>query len=238
MPALLEANCPRCGTKKITFDATAEVLTGVAYDWQRRYEVFAVCRRCHNPTIFILHQSEADPWVREHLLQHGLLSKPGSLNDWFTVEGYISQKDEEPVQPPEHLPEDVKAAFVEGTKCLAIRCYNAAGTMFRLAIDLATRSMLPPDTDTSISYKQRRDLGLRLPWLFTHQRLPMSLQELSSAVREDGNDGAHHGTLIEADAQDLLDFAVALLERIYTEPERIKAAKIRREQRRNPPTIS
>ena len=110
--------------------------------------------------------------------------------------------------------------------------------MFRLAIDVATRPMLPPLTDTTISPRERRDLGLRLPWLFTHQRLPMSLQELSVAVREDGNDGAHQGTLTEADADDLLDFAIALLEGIFTEPERIKAAKARREQRRKPPPTS
>jgi hypothetical protein len=51
----------------------------------------------------------------------------------------ISLKDKEPIQPPEQLPPDVEAAFAEGGKCLAIDCFNAAGTMFRLAIDLSTR---------------------------------------------------------------------------------------------------
>jgi Domain of unknown function (DUF4145) len=69
-------------------------------------------------------------------------------------------------------------------------CYNAAGTMFRLAIDLATRPMLQPPGDASISHKERRDLGLRLPWLFKSGGLPASLQDLSVAVREDGTDGA------------------------------------------------
>jgi hypothetical protein len=51
-------------------------------------------------------------------------------------------------------------------------------------------------------------------------------------VREDGNDGAHDGTLGKEDAEDLLDFTTALLERIYTEPERLRLAQERREKRR------
>ncbi len=38
------------------------------------------------------------------------------------------------------------------------------------------------------------------------------------------------------DAEDLLDFTQMLLERIYTEPERIRLAAERRRQRRNPNT--
>ena len=48
---------------------------------------------------FVLHQSEAKPFVREQLRLTGILGKQGSLNEWFKVEGYVSLKDEEPVQP-------------------------------------------------------------------------------------------------------------------------------------------
>ena len=51
-------------------------------------------------------------------------------------------------------------------------------------------------------------------------------------MREDGNDGAHQGTLTKEDAEDLLDFTFLLLERIYTELQRLKEAKTRREKRR------
>jgi hypothetical protein len=44
----------------------------------------------------------------------------------------------------------------------------------------------------------------------------------------------HAGTLKKEDAQDLLDFATALLERIITEPARLRLAKERREKRREP----
>jgi hypothetical protein len=51
-------------------------------------------------------------------------------------------------------------------------------------------------------------------------------------IKEDGNDGAHEGTLKKEDAEDILDFTVALLSRLYTEPERLRLAKLRRDKRR------
>ena len=104
--------------------------------------------------------------------------------------------------------------------------------MFRLCIDIVTREMLPEGDADGPNARVRRNLGLRLPWLFDHGILPESLRELSSCVREDGNDGAHTGTLTSVDAEDLLDFTRVLLERLYTEPERLKLAKARRDERR------
>jgi hypothetical protein len=49
----------------------------------------------------------------------------------------------------------------------------------------------------------------------------------------DGNDGAHVGSLKKTDAEELLDFTVALLERMYTEPEKLRLAKDRRDSRRS-----
>ena len=115
---------------------------------------------------------------------------------------------------------------------MSIGCFNAAGTMFRLCIDLSTRAMLPAEEVEGLNPKVRRDLGLRLPWLFDNRILPDPLRELSSCVKDDGNDGAHEGTLKKEDADDLLDFTYALLEPIYTEPKRLQLAKERRLARR------
>ena len=73
--------------------------------------------------------------------------------------------------------------------------------------------------------EQRRDLGLRLPWLFGKGLLPEALKELSTCIKEDGNDGAHAGTLQKTDAEDLLDFTTALLQRFHAGvPSEKKAA--------------
>jgi hypothetical protein len=71
--------------------------------------------------------------------------------------------------------------------------------------------MLPKEDVPGLNNKTRRDLGLRLPWLFERGILPSDLRDLSSCIREDGNDGAHQGTLTKEEAGDLLDFTNALL---------------------------
>lgn len=225
-------DCPRCGAKKTTFDVRAHNRTAFRYDWQNWFEAFAICRHCSRGTIFRLSQRDAGEPYRSFFAQHGPSKMDRSVNDWMDVEGYISISDHAAIEPPEFLPENIKAVFVEGAKCVTTNCYNAAGTMFRLCVDLATLAKLPEGEPAGLNAKVRRDLGLRLPWLFDSKLLPEDLRELSSAVKEDGNDGAHKGTLKKEDAADLLDFAYALLERLYTEPERIRLAKARRDERR------
>jgi len=73
-----------------------------------------------------------------------------------------------------------------------------------------------------------------LEWLFRNKLIAAELESLSACIREDGNDGAHAGTLSQTDAEDLQDFTFELLERMYTEPERLRLAKERRDQRRAP----
>lgn len=228
--AELVADCSRCGSKRITFNLTQENLLGIKYGWQQWYEVFCVCRHCNKASIFVLAQA-SDP-DKSIVHKNGLSKLAGSVNYLMRIEGVVSKKDEASVEPPQYLPQPIEAAFREGSMCLAVSCYNAAGTMFRLCVDLATKSLLPEGETAGLNQKVRRDLGLRLPWLFTNNLLPVALHELSTCIKDDGNDGAHAGTLGKEDAEDLLDFTLALLERLYTEPEVLRLAKERRETRR------
>jgi Domain of unknown function (DUF4145) len=205
---------------------------GVQHGWQRWYEVFGVCRHCHRSTVFVLSQRNYQD--KNFLNEHSPLELDGALNPHFNIDSFISHKDMVAVTAPDHVPEPVKTAFHEGAVSVAVRNWNAAGVMFRLAIDLTTRPMLPADETQALNKRIRRDLGLRLPWLFDRGFLPEGLRELSTCVREDGNDGAHAGTLTKEDAEDLQDFTVALLERIFTEPEQLRLAKERRDKRRQP----
>ena len=194
MPELV-ANCPRCGSRKITFDLAAAKIIAVHYGWQNWYETFCVCRHCGHATIFVL--SESVNSDHDHVHKIGILNLKGAVNNYLDIEEFVSVKDEVTAVSPEHIPKDVGDAFKEGATCLAVGCYNAAGTMFRLCIDLATRSMLPTGDAEGLNAKVRRDLGLRLPWLFANGLLPQALKELSTCIKEDGNDGAHAGTLVK-----------------------------------------
>jgi hypothetical protein len=228
----LVANCPRCNSAKMTFDVKSVLHIGTKYGWQLWYEAFSICRHCDRSTVFILTSSSVD--ASHELQRHGLTQISGAVNNYVNIEGFINLKDTSAVKPPEHLPKNIEESFKEGATCLATECFNAAATMFRLCIDLATRPMLPKIDEKGLNSQIRRNLGLRLPWLFDNDLLPISLKELSTCVKEDGNDGAHAGTLKKADAEDLLEFTHAFLERLYTEPEKLRLAKERRDVRRKP----
>lgn len=60
-----------------------------------------------------------------------------------------------------------------------------------------------------------------------------ALHDLSSCIKEDGNDGAHAGTSTKVDVEDILDFTTVLLERLYMEPVQLEKAKDRRAERRS-----
>ena len=227
----LVANCPRCGANKITFDLQSAIKTGQRYSWQFWYEAFCICRQCRRSTIFVLSESlDSD---HEYVHKTGLVEINSAVNRYVTIERTITLKDAATVEPPPHLPERIDAVFREGATCLAVDCNNAAGTMFRLCIDLVTKTLLPEEETEGLNRTARRNLGLRLPWLFDNEHLPEGLRQLSTCVKEDGNDGAHAGNLTTKDAEDLLDFTTVLLERLYTEPERLRLAEERRRQRRN-----
>lgn len=226
--SIVVADCPRCNANAVTFDVEQSIQVGFRYNWQRVFEHFAVCRNCHFGAILIGIQNDPD---RDLSAEN--LAKVKSLNDIVNITDYVSLKNEAPGEAPEHLPPEIEAAFKEGAACLAIGCPNAAAAMFRLCLDLATRAHLPKDEMEGLNAKVRRDLGLRLPWLFKNNVLPKDLEELSRCIREDGNDGAHVGVLKIEDTEDILDFTTALLSRLYTEPARIKAAAARRDARRN-----
>ncbi len=172
----LVANCPRCGAMEMTFDLLRQIPIDRYHDWQGRCEAFCICRSCRRSTVFILTQRDYGKDEKFNLLS----AFPAAVNRIADIGGYICLKDVASKSPPEYLAPDVESAFREGAACLAIGCFNAAGTMFRLCIDLTTRPMLPDENVDGLNKHIRRSLGLRLPWLFDNGHIPEALRDLSS----------------------------------------------------------
>lgn len=197
--------------------------------------MFAICRHCNRTTTFILSNSvESD---HEKVNKTGLLNVSGTLNRYMVIGGYIGLKNMAAIEPPDYISDEIASAFKEGAICLTVECWNAAATMFRLCLDHATKPLLPSEVESQSKPEGpgkvvRRSLGLRLQWLIDNGLLPEALRDLSTCVKDDGNDGAHAGTLGKEDAEDILDFTKALLERLFTEPEKLRLAAVRRENRR------
>ncbi|RNA78762.1 DUF4145 domain-containing protein [[Curtobacterium] plantarum] len=228
MPAYLVSNCPRCDAKKITFKIFGGTPYKVHLDsaLDASAEILAMCGSCYGASLF------------EVVPKSSSVTAP-ALVDWrnanYNIEsqyhliGFVTPADLAISRPPEALPSNIEVAFIEGSKCLSINCYNAAATMFRLCLDFATKNLLPEEGEPSS--KIRRSLGLRMEWLFDNGTIPSSLKDLAKCVKDDGNDGAHEGILDKESALDLEDFTRVLLTRLYTEPAQVEGAIRRRAER-------
>lgn len=230
MPELVE-DCSRCGAKKITFSLLAASYIHTEYDWKRTYEIFCICRNCDRGSIFIVSNSLNSDYSEVNKV--GIMNLKGSVNKYFDVRGLVTIRNFNAKKPPQHIPDDIALAFTEGAVCIVTNCWNAAASMFRLCIDLSTKSLLPEENIEGLNNHIRGKLAPRLDWLFASNRLPNALEELSKCIKDDGNDAAHDGNIRREDAEDLLDFTTLLLERLYTEPERLRLAQIRRQERRS-----
>lgn len=219
----------------MTFDIISDVFVGSKFSWQHFHEITALCRSCNRPSLMLICLETSA--LKSSYGKNGAVTKNGSdVSDHFRLERHISIADIAAKASPSHLPPQISDAFEEGTRCLAIGCTNAGASMFRLCLDLATRGLLPNEEDEGGPSKhERRNLAPRLRWLFENQHLPSDMKELSAAVKEHGDEGAHDGWLDENDSEDLYDFAFALLERLYSNPARLAEAKQRREARRSNP---
>lgn len=107
--SMMVADCPRCGAAHMTFDVTGQNSIEWAYGWQRRCEVFCVCRACHMSTVFVVGLTEisdekffAQPKV---LINYG-----GAISDHVRIEGFINLRHRAPQRPPDHVPAGIGSA--------------------------------------------------------------------------------------------------------------------------------
>lgn len=236
-------DCPSCSAKNSTFDVDS--IHGVESSRYTAWDLFSICRACsksmvitatvkpeiYNP-LYIHGQTiaESTKRVREQIID--VVDRDDfHLNrvfaDFFYSPVHFGQ-----ITPPEYLPEKVRHIFNEATKCLSLNCFNASGAMFRLCLDIVTKDIVQKNEGLGPTREDKKSIHTRLNWIFKHNLLNNALEDLSRCIKDDGNDGAHDGNLTNTEADDLLDFTYELLEQVYTQPERIRLAQIRRQERR------
>ncbi len=230
--SIISANCPRCGDKKTTFGVKGHNFIEKDIAGQHWYELFAVCRSCGEATIFLIVTPKI---LADRAL--GALNEINevSLNRYFRIERFISLRDNIIHRPPDSIPDPIKAVFEEGAACFSIECWNATGAMFRTCLDLASKDKIQGVNEKDITKNQRENMAARIEWLFDKKKLPDNLKELADCIRQDGNDGAHDGTLGKDEADDLLDFTVQILEHFYTQPAKAEESRRRRAERKAKP---
>ncbi len=224
-------SCPRCGDEDTTFNVIG--CNDISYintfkRWQdieiftspeercSTYELSAICKKCSKTTILIVSEpfdyEKFEPIIRE------IPTKiKGSISDLFEINGHVLSRHNTMYPPPIHIPKDIKFLFEEGAACLSNECWNAAGTMFRACLDLTAKNKLAEKY-------HKKTLFEKIDCLFEKKVLSEKLRELATCIKDDGNDGAHDGTLTKGKAMDLLDFIVLFLESVYTNPNKLENA--------------
>ena len=232
--SMLVAACPRCGQKKMTFDVLSYVALlipdptkktiGLLGVLRTEYETFCKCRDCKKSVTFLLGPKFVNPPIEQNSIGQ-------VINDSFNILGVV-RPHAATVHCPEHVPPEIKAIFDEGAECLAVGCTNAAGAMFRKVVDIVSKGKLPEeDVPAGPDRLTRRNLKPRLKWLFANNLLPSEIEPLAECIRKDASDAVHEHQIGPDEANDLGDLTVALLERVFTMPGRLKAAADRREAR-------
>ncbi len=230
--SIISTNCPRCGDKNTTFGVKGYNAIKNDTAGRRCYELFAVCRSCREATIFIIFSPESET---SQAIDALINTNEVSLNRHYEIERFISLRDNIIHRPPDHIPDPIKAVFEEGAACFSIECWNATGAMFRTCLDLASKDKIQGVNEKDITKNQRENMAARIEWLFDKKKLPDNLKELADCIRQDGNDGAHDGTLGKDEADDLLDFTVQILEHFYTQPAKAEESRRRRAERKAKP---
>jgi len=228
------ADCPRCGVCQVTFDWAGQNLLNQYESHSRlQLEAFCVCRACHDSTVFKL---EVDDFVFSKIIrEEGFGKINGDVTGMFNYRGYVSIADFDTEEAPEHLPSDVEKAFEEGARCHTIGCPNAAGSMLRLCLDLASKELLtkvPPSAPLQPNNHQKSNLAPRLDFLIDNGYLPNALHDLVHCIRDDGNVAAHQGEVTNDEAQEMMDLTLQVLTRVYTEPCNLAAIKARQAARK------
>lgn len=234
-------DCPACSVLKCTFD----IFSYNSDSYKSTWSLFSVCRACNNSMVIngtIPNKLRVSLTGMNSPTEKALSTIKIFVEKYLNEEGFhVSDLFEKIVyspvlpnteHPPEYLPAEVESIFKEAAKCFSIGCYNAAGAMFRLCLDMTTKHLVSQNSHLNPSANDNKTIHNRLTWIFKNKIIADDLEELSRCIKDDGNDAAHDGTIGKVEASDLLDFTYELLERVYTQPERVKLAKVRRTERR------
>lgn len=207
MPNQIRFDCPHCRTKQCGFSVFGYMPVRATDTWNWGTLLAAQCPICSGG--LFLHSDVAANAVAAWT-QSGASAPPISLS-------YPEPPNE---IAPEHIPPNVQRAFEVGVANLEVAGHeNAAGMMFRRALELAVKSLNPIG---------QGELAKRIEAL-DHGLATISMKEWAKHVRLGGNDAAHgEDELTREEAIELRDFTETFLVYAFTLPEKVRRAQTAR----------
>ena len=205
MPSL-SLHCPHCSTEKIGFVARAAApfrpgITGSL--------VFMQCEGCGQAVVLVINATyqSVQAWMQD------VANAPGPI-----VEMYPKlQKPDCPADVPPNVP----LAYLSGLRNLRNpEDANTAGMVYRRAIELAVKALVPAAT--------QGDKLVKLIDQLPPEVVTPAMKDWAHHIRLDGNEAAHDtDEYSEQDARQLQVFAEMFLTYAFTLPATLKRATVK-----------
>ncbi|WP_343648298.1 DUF4145 domain-containing protein [Stenotrophomonas maltophilia group sp. vghtpe118] len=208
MSVTLVRDCPHCSATNVAMQPIALVSKG-----NTRSTAAFSCNRCSEILcIGFFHPANSTNWVMSFLGDFDRYIKQTKSS--IVIE--YPKKDR--LTAPASVPQAVERSFVQGLDNARRGNTDAAASMFRKAIDAATREL-----DPSLAGKM---LAKRIDLLADDGKLTTDLKEWAHLIRLDGNQGAHDDEeLTAAEVEQLEEFTKLFLIYTFTLPAQVLARK-------------
>lgn len=205
---ILTTNCPHCGTQSVGFQIIfSKTPKDNSYN---QHNCLAVCGGCLRPICFIAVRNDSTETPHQFV---GNISGKYQISQTWPLP--------KPIAIPPHCPKAVSGRFNEGEQAFERKNWNAAVAMYRSALDIATKEMVPEAAS--------KLMAARLKWMLDNGRLTQDLFDWASHVRIGGNEALHDpDDFGEGDAKPLRYFTEMFLRYVYELPgevARLRGAK-------------
>ncbi|MBB4571735.1 DUF4145 domain-containing protein [Rhizobium leucaenae] len=204
-------NCIRCpGTHVQHILIGEQMMDEFGYEWELAF----ACQACSKLSIY-----------HYRLRRNGQTpSSYRNLHEIGEVESRIIVGINE-VKIDPSVPQRIADLFREANACRQMQRYEAAGAMYRKALDVATKYIY--QHDGRLTGKKPADaLRVRIKSLGEMKILEQDIVELADVAALDGNDAAHDIDPYTAEeAEALEDLSNDLLDRFFVRPARVAAVK-------------
>jgi hypothetical protein len=173
-------HCPHCLTENAGFRSVADIVLNDSGD---AFTLFLACNHCKKGICVTVRVSDqinigginVKP-AKPHLYDGDIRLSPG-----YTVLEKYPSKEEQAV--PMHISENIQRCYVQGLDNLLRKQFDAAGAMFRKALDIATKELK----------ETNGNLVNRIDALATKNKITPAMKDWAHAIRLDGNEAAHDG---------------------------------------------
>ncbi|HWD14316.1 MAG TPA: DUF4145 domain-containing protein [Pseudochrobactrum sp.] len=211
--AFFVRDCVRCGVRKIQHH-----VIGQTYIREYFWEVVGACTDCKTASVYKFQLRL--PGTKPATFTDGNIETPST-----TLSSQSVRVATIAMELSEHIPERIAGLLREANECRQMTWYEAAGSMYRKTLDVATKYIY--SHDPRLVEKRPADaLRVRIKSLGEMKILEDDIVELADIVALDGNDATHDvDPYTREEAEALEDLTLDLLERLFVRPARIAAVK-------------